>query len=741
MTSRGIEAALGLFLVSAMLTGTATQEIPSNFFINQKTGLPNVVIVVGSAAASEDVISATELAAVIGSMCREYESTSGARFEAVHENIVPAPYNERSGFSTSDVPDAQLYSRWEHNNLPLTYTLQSLWYFNSHAFWSYDYGHFQPWETHEEIQICFDFNDRISEPCLPCLYGGDTELVKLGDEFDLSGWWTMPGLIYRADNIFAPPSVSVEMRFDPIQEDSLSMASVTFYMPEPWMVMQGMLPQFKLFSTLYTVVDAGPVLDINSLTGQPGPLHKTPYMVTGEPYFRTQILYLNTPLEISSYAVEVTEVDLERSKALFKIYENGKLQDTFWLILDHSHGFAPNIQDGFPFDSYHKCNDLNKNGVLDPGEATNIIGEYDGSYEVFDKWVVGQIEGDVWVVDRVEYYKDDQNISWVLFQVATIAIDGVRVFTDDLGDGVEIQIYWLENEKVWYNHLCSDPWSLEPANYQLFLDAYQAGWDQIEGNSYAYQPPGTGLWPPAGLNMWKSSVGNSTFVGNGFLDSNDGHTGYEYFLSGEYFPEQNDLDRDKNTTNDCRNAVWEKQESCQNRHDIEDPMVLHGAGPILVELNVLLCDTMCAPSEKTWHIPCPFTEEPAYFTIEVFDADLCDTDGISYKTLMNPVQTEIMPANADETGLVMLDITIDFSIWESTCCYNLIIIGGPVANTITNHLVERGISTVDWFISSGEWEYIKAPSNGCDILIVAGRDRDATQTAVHNLINYLQIKP
>ena len=36
-------------------------------------------------------------------------------------------------------------------------------------------------------------------------------------------------------------------------------------------------------------------------------------------------------------------------------------------------------------------------------------------------------------------------------------------------------------------------------------------------------------------------------------------------------------------TNDCRNAAWELQESCQNQHDIEDPLVQHGAGVILLE--------------------------------------------------------------------------------------------------------------------------------------------------------------
>ena len=92
----------------------------------------------------------------------------------------------------------------------------------------------------------------------------------------------------------------------------------------------------------------------------------------------------------------------------------------------------------------------------------------------------------------------------------------------------------------------------------------QSGWDTLEGNSYKYQPPGTGLWPPLGLNM----CGNSLVVGNGFLDFNDGHTGYEY-LPG-YFLEQHDLDRDSGQSNDCWNSDGSLQAECTNHNDMED---------------------------------------------------------------------------------------------------------------------------------------------------------------------------
>lgn len=88
-------------------------------------------------------------------------------------------------------------------------------------------------------------------------------------------------------------------------------------------------------------------------------------------------------------------------------------------------------------------------------------------------------------------------------------------------------------------------------------------------------------------------------------------------------------------------------------------------------------------------------------------------------------------------NLVMLDTELDFATWKAICDYNLILIGGPVANTIVEQLVENGISTADWAISPGGWEFIKAPYGGCDILIVAGADREASRAAAEYLITML----
>ncbi|MBU7031520.1 MAG: S-layer protein, partial [Theionarchaea archaeon] len=169
-----------------------------------------------------------------------------------------------------------------------------------------------------------------------------------------------------------------------------------------------------------------------------------------------------------------------------------------------------------------------------------------------------------------------------------------------------------------------------------------------------------------------------------------------------------------------------------------------GAGELILELNVALCDKMCAPGcEYKWPIPGPYPRDPPYFTIEVTDVLFwcADGDGINYDTIMEEVQTtgytDISPAEISETDLVKLDIELDFAGWKAACEYNLVLIGGPVANIVVKQLVDEGMSAVDWATSPGEWEYIVAPYGGCDVLIIAGMDRDATRSAAQDLIDQL----
>ncbi len=225
-------------------------------------------------------------------------------------------------------------------------------------------------------------------------------------------------------------------------------------------------------------------------------------------------------------------------------------------------------------------------------------------------------------------------------------------------------------------------------------------------------------------------------MGNGFLDCNDGHIGHEYTqgLPQGFFPEQNDLDRDGNLSNDCR--VAGSQKNCEDQSDIEDPVVWHSPGVIMVEINVFSYSTKCAP-ESPWLIPGPYLKEPQHFIVTVTDEWFKGASpGITYKVTKEGIIHDVTtPLDIDETGLVKTDAQFDFARWKSACSYNIILIGGPVANTVVSQLVDEGLSTVDWETSPGEQEYITVYS--CHILIVAGKDRESTSAAVHNLITYL----
>jgi hypothetical protein len=87
-------------------------------------------------------------------------------------------------------------------------------------------------------------------------------------------------------------------------------------------------------------------------------------------------------------------------------------------------------------------------------------------------------------------------------------------------------------------------------------------------------------------------------------------------------------------------------------------------------------------------------------------------------------------------SLVKLDENITTEMKQE---YNLVLIGGPVANTIVQELVDLGKTTFEkWDTSEGDLQHIEnAFADGKDVLIVAGKDRDATTTAALDLVNAL----
>ncbi len=774
MKLRKIGAVLiGAALLGATLSTVATDAYPppKEFFINPD-GTPGCIIAVGSSAAAMDVVSASMLAAKIGALAVRVEEVKlpPKRYTSMHQNIPLYDWNadgslqdERLGYPVLDVPDSIPYNAWDNNVVDINYTLTSLWWFDDYdnRVWGDQDGFFDPWETHEEIQYRFDnlavfdpFTGTTVRDNLADLLGGDIVLfqgpVGNGLRFE---YMNIPSLIYRADNIFVPPEIIVTQTrnwptymHNNIVVDLDYEYTATWYLPDPYYTVYDMLPKFMLFGTIYTVVEGGYVRDINLRTGEFGDLSGTPYLVTGLPtYYYEEYLYKDEPEVFGEYTVLLKDVDVDHNKAWFEITEPEGDLESFWMVLDPEHGFSPNLQQqGRSGEIYVIPIDINGDGIPD---------DY-----YYNKWIVGRAENDVWVSYQREDYEDDTGDSWWLFDVPMFVIDGVKVFVGANGTtGIEVKIYTLEDKVVFYDHPCCVPFVTEPNNYQLFLDAYDSGWDLIdENNYYVYQPPGTGLWPPFGLVQWIILVGPGMFIGNGFLDNNDGHIGYEYNallpFPAVFFPEQNDLDRDSFGaplfSNDCRNPDWSFVGDCQDLYDIEDPVVFLGEGQTMVELNIALCDIVEMAECLTRFV---FSGPQDYFRIEMTDITWDDdqdgnpTDGIDWQTIMEVsagTYTQVVQVDIDVTELVKLDIEIDSLDKQN---FNLILIGGPVANQLSKELEDLSIppddgSPVNWAYDSLEGDfklYTDPYGTGKDVLMVAGADRDATRAAAERLISKL----
>lgn len=84
--------------------------------------------------------------------------------------------------------------------------------------------------------------------------------------------------------------------------------------------------------------------------------------------------------------------------------------------------------------------------------------------------------------------------------------------------------------------------------------------------------------------------------------------------------------------------------------------------------------------------------------------------------------------------ITLLDSEVDVNNVTS----NLILVGGPVANSVTAYLVDQGLSKVDWTASEGDLEYIENAFGDYDVLIVAGKAREYTKAAAEELMGYLK---
>ncbi|AEK72530.1 S-layer protein precursor [Thermococcus sp. 4557] len=115
--------------------------------------------------------------------------------------------------------------------------------------------------------------------------------------------------------------------------------------------------------------------------------------------------------------------------------------------------------------------------------------------------------------------------------------------------------------------------------------------------------------------------------------------------------------------------------------------------------------------------------------LEVGD-DVLDSDFVVSEIHATADQITIKPVSEPIT-------VMDYEVSMEDPGANLILVGGPVANSLTKYLVEQNISQVDWENSPGDIEYIEDALGGYDVVIVAGATRNETKVAAEALMEYL----
>ena len=325
--------------------------------------------------------------------------------------------------------------------------------------------------------------------------------------------------------------------------------------------------------------------------------------------------------------------------------------------------------------------------------------------------------------------KEVNGRAYTLFNYIPFMLDGIKTFVGADGTYLaEFNLYAVEDFGWFEDKGCCDPFVTTPNDYGL---AITGGWRKV---AFSNQRPQENI--------------NATYPGYNFMTPTaDGNwTAWEYFPTTSMAGEIN-----------AAYILWQPAPSCKPCPDAN-----------FDTLELQLCDNIDIPDcETAFTINGPEN----YFSVTISDVDFgkanetlnglydisnpqhpysvykgrsnsssTDKDGAKVtisQTVVDTAQsiTYTKNVNIDPIELIKLDIEINTSSMQK----NLILVGGPVYNSIVKDLGNMGASTVDWATSPGEWEWIADPfGRGYDVLIVAGANREETRLAAQQLVSQLR---
>jgi len=176
--------------------------------------------------------------------------------------------------------------------------------------------------------------------------------------------------------------------------------------------------------------------------------------------------------------------------------------------------------------------------------------------------------------------------------------------------------------------------------------------------------------------------------------------------------------------------------------DISDNLMLYSSAideTLFVPYMELWLSTPIETNEGGISISFSNDGENEYFHIDISDnnnKDLIIDDYIKIGRTVKQTMVDRHYIDIESSSLVIKDIDVNVDIKSD---YNLILVGGPVVNELVRELIILNITESElWNDSPGEFILFRdAFVNGKDVIVVAGKDREATNKAAKYLLNYL----
>ncbi|HOI77231.1 MAG TPA: S-layer protein [Methanofastidiosum sp.] len=366
-------------------------------------------------------------------------------------------------------------------------------------------------------------------------------------------------------------------------------------------------------------------------------------------------------------------------------------------------------------------------------------------------------EYDPYVV-KITVSKEKNGYTYDFFRYVNFMLDGIKTFVGADGTNLaEFNLYAIEDYGYLEDKGCCDPFVTTPNDYGL---AITGGWRRVAISLTEFTPSGT---------EWKrieDAQGNL----NGFvsawesapeLDSTDEYISRAYIL-WQPAPKCDtpcpDANFDTLELQLCDNIIIP---NCETTYTVNGPENYFTVEVVDSDYGRYNTGLPFDPSTLTTGVSLKVNKAPSdqvdpysladaryyqylnYFTPYLGQAvrtdETPDSDGVFLRIKMSSIR-ETVTYNAkvqiDPVELIKLDIEVN----TDTNTKNLVLVGGPVYNSIVKDLVGMGASTVDWSTSRGEWEWLADPmAKGYDVLIVAGANREETRLAAQDLVKMFEL--